>query len=97
MNIGVEIFILYIIYEMSCFYIPEPLANHITNFMNTIWNENSFQILFITNEIRKKRKKNTDLFFLFPIVLPKTGKRRCVTYHAIGELRQPSLSKIVHE
>ena len=36
MNIGVEIFILYSIYEMSCFYIHGPLAKHITNFMNTI-------------------------------------------------------------
>ena len=49
--------------QVMCFYIPEPLVRDIKrtkSFINTVWNENSFQILFITLN-SQKGKKNTGL------------------------------------
>ena len=62
---------------------------HATSFINTVWNENSFQILFITCLTRKKHNYRVFL----PILLRKTRQRRCVTYDVIDELRRISLSK----
>ena len=46
-----EFFISYSIYATLVFYIPSPIKDikHTTRFINTVWNENSFQILYFCN------------------------------------------------
>ena len=66
---------------------------HATNFINTVWNENPFQILLITWQNRKNGRKMQIYWVFLPILLRKTRQRRDVTYGVIDELRRFSLSK----
>ena len=68
---------------------------HTTSFINTVWNENSFQILFITCLTRKNARKIQFYRVVLPISLRKTRKRRSIPYDVIDELRRLSLSKCV--
>ena len=64
-----------------------------TSFINTIWNENSFQILFITCLNRKNVRKIHIYRVFLPILLQKISQCRVVTYDVIDKLRPLSLSK----
>ena len=66
---------------------------HTTSFINTVWNENSFQILFITCLTRRYATKILFYRVLLPILWQKTRQRRGGTYDVIDELRRLSLSK----
>ena len=83
--------------RVVCFYIPEPLArgyiNHTTSFINTVCNENSFQILFITCQTRKNARKIQFYQALLPILLRKTRQRTGVTYDVIDQQRRLNQSK----
>ena len=56
---------------------------HTTSFINTVWNEKSFHILFITCWTRKNARKTQFYRVLLPILLRKTRQRRGVTYDVI--------------
>ena len=82
--------------RVVCFYIPEPLArglkthNEFHNY-RIKWKFISDSFYHMSN--LQKRKKNTVLWVLLPILLRKTRQRRGVTYDVIDELRRLSLSK----
>ena len=89
-------FIRYLWNELCVFISPNLWRGdikHTTSFINTVWNENSFQILFITCQLRKNARKTQFYRVLLPILLRKTRQRRGVTYDVIDELRRLSLSK----
>ena len=89
-------FIRYLWNELRAFISPSLWRGDIkraTSFINTVWNENSFQILFITCSICKNVSKIHIYRVFLPILLRKTRQRRCVTYDVIDELRRLSLSK----
>ena len=89
--IGSEInfhFIRYLWNELCVLYIK-----YATSFINTVWNENLFQILFIPCLTHKNARKTQFYWVLLPILLRKTRQRRGVTYDVIDELRRLSLSK----
>ena len=64
---------------------------HTTSVINTVWNQNLLQILFITCLTRKNVRKTGGGGL--PILLRKTRQRRDVSYDVIDELRRFSLSK----
>ena len=89
-------FIRYLWNELCVFISPSLWRGdikHTTSFINTVWNENSFQILFITCLTRKNVRKLQIYRVFLPILLRKTRQRRAVTYDVIDELRRLSLSK----
>ena len=82
--------------RVVCFISPSLWRGDIkyaTSFINTVWNENLFQILFITCLTHKNARKTQFYRVLLPILLRKTRQRRGVTYDVIDELRRLSLSK----
>ena len=89
-------FIRYLWIELRVFISPSLWRGdikHATSFINTVWNVNSFQILFITCLTHKNARKIQIYRVFLPILLRKTRQRRCVTYDVIDELRRLSLSK----
>ena len=98
-NIGSEMnfhFIRYLWNELCVFISPSLWRGdikHTPSFINTEWNEHSFQILFITCLTRRIARKILFYRVLLPFLLRKTRQRRGVTYDVIDELRRLSLSK----
>ena len=89
-------FIRYLWNEMCVFISPSLWRGdmkHTTSFINTVWNENSFQILFITCLTSKNVRKLQIYRFLLPILLRKTRQSRRVIYDVIDKLRRLGLSK----
>ena len=89
-------FIRYLWNELCVFISPSLWRGdikHATSFINTVSNENSFHILFITckTTINVRKIQNYNVFL--PISLRKTRQRRGVTYDVIDKLRRLSLSK----
>ena len=89
-------FIRYLWNELCVFISPSLWRGdikHTTSFINTLWNENSFQILFITCFTSKNVRKLQIYRVFLPILLRKTRQRRGVVYDVIDELRRLGLSK----
>ena len=84
-NIMKWMFLSYGIYETSRVFISPSLWRgdiKRTSFINTIWNENSFQILYITCLTRKKVRK---LSFHTDFTAKRTRQCRDVTYDVIDK------------
>ena len=82
-------FIWYLWNELCVFISPSLWPGdikHTTSFINTVWNENLFQILFIFAKMQEK-------YCFIEFYLRKMRQRRGVTYVVIDELRRLSLSK----
>ena len=103
-NMGSEMnfhFIRYLWNELCVFISPSLWRGdikHAMSLINTVWNENSFQILFITLILittwTRKNVRKIQIYWVFlPILLRKTRQRRGVTYDVIDELRRLALSK----